>query len=206
MGTSLELAIDWIVARVAEWGYGGIFAMMFVESSFVPFPSEIALIPAGYLASKGQMDPVLATVAGVAGSLGGAALNYALALWLGRPMLERIARYFMVGQAQFERAERYFERHGEITTFAGRLIPGIRQLIPIPAGLARMSPPRFALYTGLGAGLWSAILVAVGFVAGESEEVWRPLLQNATVWLLVGGAGLISLYIYFHRRAERRRA
>ncbi len=204
MGSSLEIAIDWIVARVAEWGYGGIFAMMFVESSFVPFPSEVALIPAGYLASKGQMDPVLATMAGLGGSLGGAILNYGLALWLGRPLLERVARYFGVGQGQFDSAERYFARHGEITTFAARLVPGVRQLISIPAGLARMNIPRFLLYTGLGAGLWSAILVAIGFIAGESEEQWRPLFRDATVWLLLGGGLMVALYLYLHRRRERR--
>ena len=202
MGSWLELAAGWIVARVRDWGYGGIFTMMFVESSFVPFPSEVALIPAGYLASKGHMDPVLATAVGVAGSLAGAMLNYALALWLGRPVLERVARYFLVGHAQFESAERYFDRHGEITTFLGRLVPGIRQLISIPAGVARMNLSRFALYTALGAGIWSAILVAIGFIAGESEEVWRPLVRNATVWLLVGGGLLIALYIYFQRRTR----
>lgn len=200
----LELAVDWVVARVQEWGYGGIFAMMFVESSFVPFPSEVALIPAGYLASKGLMDPVLATLAGLGGSLGGAILNYGLALWLGRPLLERVARYFGVGQGQFDSAERYFARHGEITTFAGRLVPGVRQLISIPAGLARMNIPRFVLYTGLGAGLWSAILVAIGFVAGENEEQWRPLFRDATVWLLLGGGLMVALYLYLHRRRERR--
>ena len=200
----LELAVDWVVARVQEWGYAGIFAMMFVESSFVPFPSEVALIPAGYLASKGLMDPVLATLAGLGGSLGGAILNYGLALWLGRPLLQRVARYFGVGQGQFDSAERYFARHGEITTLAGRLVPGVRQLISIPAGLARMSIPRFVLYTGLGAGLWSAILVAIGYIAGENEEQWRPLFRDATVWLLLGGGLMVALYLYLHRRRERR--
>ena len=200
----LELVVDWVVARVQEWGYGGIFAMMFVESSFVPFPSEVALIPAGYLASKGLMDPVLATLAGLGGSLGGAILNYGLALWLGRPLLERVARYFGVGQGQFDSAERYFARHGEITTLAGRLVPGVRQLISIPAGLAHMNIPRFVLYTGLGAGLWSAILVAIGFIAGENEEQWRPLFRDATVWLLLGGGLMVALYLYLHRRRERR--
>ena len=199
----LETAIDWILATVQSWGYPGIFAMMFIESSFVPFPSEVALIPAGYLASKGHMDPTLAVLAGVLGSIGGALLNYGLALRLGRPVLERVAQYFLVGHEQFETAERYFERHGEITTFIGRLIPAVRQLISIPAGVARMRLGRFVLYTSLGAGLWSAILVGVGYLAGESEEIWRPLLRDATLWILGGAVVLVIIYVIHHRRSVR---
>ena len=199
----IETAVDWVVAQVAHWGYPGILAMMFVESSFVPFPSEVAMIPAGYLAAKGQMDPTLAVLAGLVGSLGGAVLNYGLALWLGRPLLEAVARYFLVGHEQFERADRYFVRHGEITTFLGRLVPGVRQLISIPAGLARMQLARFMLYTGLGAGLWSAVLVGVGFVAGHNEALWRPLLRSATLWLFLGVGVLVSVYIVLQRRRGR---
>lgn len=200
MAGILEPAVFWIVDRVQAWGYTGIFVMMTVESSFVPFPSEVALIPAGYLASQGQMDPVLAVVAGVAGSLTGAFLNYALALWLGRPLLERFGRYFLVKPAQFAAAERYFERHGEITTFVCRLIPGVRQLISVPAGLARMSLPRFALYTALGAGLWSSVLVGIGVLAGKTEDLWRPLLREVSLWLLGGAALLVFAYALTRRR------
>ena len=199
----IESAIDWVVAQVAQWGYAGIFAMMFVESSFVPFPSEVAMIPAGYLVSKGQMAATPAVLAGLVGSLGGAMLNYALALWLGRPALETVARYFLVGHEQFDRADRYFHRHGEITTFLGRLVPGVRQLISIPAGLARMQLARFVLYTGLGAGLWSGVLVGVGFLAGQSEAIWRPLLRNATLGLLLGGGVLVAVYVVLQRRRGR---
>ncbi len=200
MGSWLELAVDWIVGLVRDWGYGGIFAMMLVESSFVPFPSEVVLIPAGYLASRGEMNPLYATVCGVAGSLVGAFVNYVLALWLGRPALERMLRR-VPGTGGLDAADRYFQSHGEITTFIGRLIPGIRQLISIPAGLAHMNPLRFALYTGLGAGLWSAVLVAIGFVAGESEELWRPLLRDATFAVLAGVALITAGYVWLHRRA-----
>ncbi|MFQ5513493.1 MAG: DedA family protein [Myxococcota bacterium] len=203
MESFLETAVDWVIATVGAWGYIGIFAMMFVESSFVPFPSEVALIPAGYLASRGEMDPVLAVLAGVCGSLGGAAFNYSLAHRLGRPVLERIGRYFLIGPAQFERADRYFAEHGEITTFVGRLIPAVRQLISIPAGLARMHLGRFVLYTALGSGLWSTVLVVIGYLAGESEALWRPLLRNATVWLVGGGLLLVAIYVHRHRRAAR---
>ena len=196
----LETLVFWVVDRVREWGYAGIFVMMFVESSFVPFPSEVAMIPAGYLAARGEMDPYLATAAGLLGSVGGALVNYALAVWLGLPLLERIGRYFLVGAQQFEAAERYFEAHGEITTFAARLIPGVRQLISVPAGLARMRLGRFVLYTALGAGLWSGVLVALGYWAGAKEEIWRPLLQQTTVWALGGVAVLVLLYVWRHRR------
>ena len=199
----LETLVFWVVDRVREWGYAGIFAMMFVESSFVPFPSEVAMIPAGYLAARGEMDPYLATAAGLLGSVGGALLNYALAVWLGLPLLERVARYFLIGAERFESAERYFEDHGEITTFAARLIPGVRQLISVPAGLARMRLGRFVFYTALGSGLWSAVLVAIGYLAGANEELWRPLLKQTTVWLLGGAAVLAILYVWRHRRRRK---
>jgi membrane protein DedA with SNARE-associated domain len=203
VGSWIEFAVDWVVAQVLDWGYGGIFVMMAVESSFVPFPSEVALIPAGYLASKGEMSAVLAIGAGVLGSLVGASINYALALWLGRPFIDRIARIIPGTEGAFAASERFFRSHGEISTFVGRLIPGIRQLISLPAGLARMSPLRFGLYTFLGAGLWSAILVAVGWWAGSAEETWRPLLREATLWLLGGAAVIVAVYVWIHRWAGR---
>jgi membrane protein DedA with SNARE-associated domain len=206
VGAWIEAAVDALVRLVNAWGYPGIFLMMLVESSFVPFPSEIALIPAGYLAQQGQMDPGLAVASGVAGSLGGALINYALAHWLGRAFIAWLARFghwFALGLHHLEASERYFASHGEITTFLGRLIPGIRQLISIPAGLARMNLARFLLYTGLGAGLWSTILVGIGFAAGHSEEVWRPLLREATLWVLLVVALLLAGYVYMHRRSER---
>ena len=192
----------WVVDLVRDWGYAGIFAMMFVESSFVPFPSEVAMIPAGYLAARGEMDPFLATAMGLLGSVGGALLNYYLALRLGLPVLERVGRYFFIKAEQFEAAERYFETHGELTTFVARLIPGVRQLISVPAGLARMRLDRFVLYTALGAGLWSAILVAIGYVAGANEDLWRPLLRETTIWLLAGMALVTGLYVWRHRRRK----
>lgn len=199
----LETLAFWIVDRVQEWGYAGIFVMMFVESSFVPFPSELAMIPAGYLASRGDMDPLAATFVGTAGSLGGAFLNYFLALRLGLPALERIGRYVLLREHHFEAAERYFESHGEITTFIARLIPGVRQLISVPAGVARMRLGRFALYTALGAGLWSAILVAIGFWAGAHEELWRPVLRDATGWVLLAATVLVAIYVWAHQRRGR---
>lgn len=199
----LEAAVDWLVNTVHEWGYAGILVMMTIESSFVPFPSEVAMIPAGYLVAQGKMNAGLAVGAGLTGSLLGAFINYGLALWLGRAIIERIGHWFLIKSAQIDAAERYFDTHGEITTLLARLIPGVRQLISVPAGLARMNVARFGLYTGLGAGFWTAILVAVGYAAGASEDLWRPLLRNATLWVLGGGIVIAGLYIYWHRKASR---
>lgn len=202
MEDALHQLVIWIVELVSSWGYTGLFVMMFIESSFVPFPSEVAMVPAGYLVSQDRMNAGLALLAAVGGSLGGALLNYQLALRLGLPVLERIGHYFFLKPESFQAAEAYFDRHGEITTFVGRLIPGIRQLISIPAGLARMNLPRFFLYTALGSGLWSAILVAIGYIAGAHEEVWRPLLQKATTWIVLAVFALILGYVWFHKRRK----
>jgi membrane protein DedA with SNARE-associated domain len=206
LGAWIEAAVDWVVALVAGWGYWGVFLMMTVESSMVPFPSEVALIPAGYLVSQGQMEAGWVVACGLAGSILGALVNYGLALWLGRTAIERLGGYLWIKVEQIEAAEHYFAKHGEITTFVGRLIPVIRQLISIPAGLARMGLGRFVLYTGLGAGIWSAILVWVGYVAGQSEDVWRPLIRDATIWVLAGAAGLVVVYVLVHRSIGHRRA
>ncbi|MGH9889658.1 MAG: DedA family protein [bacterium] len=202
MGNVLAQAFAWIIATVEQWGYGGIVIMMAVESTILPFPSEAALIPAGYLAAQGKMDPFIATLCGALGSLLGASANYAVSLYLGRPVMERIGRYVFVTPENLDAADRYFARHGEITTFVGRLIPGIRHLISIPAGIVHMNYPRFALYTSLGAALWSAVLVGIGYWVGANEDLWRPLLQKATLWLFGGVAVLIAGYIWYQRRSE----
>jgi len=200
----LEGLFDWIIATVRHWGYAGIVIMMAVESTILPFPSEVALIPAGFLAWKGEMNPVLAAICGAIGSLIGATLNYTVSMWLGRPVMERIGSYVGVTAERLDAADRYFASHGEITTFIGRLIPGIRHLISIPAGVTRMNFARFALYTTLGAGMWSAVLVSLGYLAGQSEALWRPMLHKATLWLFGGVCVLVGVYVWRHRRQKAR--
>ena len=192
--------VEWIVQTVHEWGYGGIVVMMAVESTIVPFPSEVALIPAGYLASQGKMDPVLATLAGAAGSLLGASINYLVSMTLGRAIVERLCGYFLVKPEKLDATYRFFARHGAISTFVGRLIPGVRHLISIPAGLARMNFALFALYTAAGAALWSAVLVAVGWWVGANQDLWQPMLHKATLWLFVGVGILVAFYVWRQRR------
>jgi len=120
-----------LVDLIFDWGYFGIFLLMGVESSFIPFPSEIVLIPAGYLASKGDMNMGMIMASALSGSLVGAFINYYLALILGRKILKRYGKYFFVGENALEKMDEYFDKHGAISTFIGRLIPGIRQLISI---------------------------------------------------------------------------
>ena len=166
--------LDSLAALAPTWGFVFVFAFMAIESSFIPFPSEVVMVPAGFLAARGEfaISPcpalAIAIAAGVAGSLAGAFLNYWLALWLGKPFLERYGKYFFVKPAPLARACEVFNRYGAATTFVCRLVPVIRQLISIPAGISRMPIASFALFTGLGAGIWTAILAFAGFAIGRS--------------------------------------
>ena len=205
MGSWPELAAGWIVARVRDWGYGGIFTMMFVESSFVPFPSEVVLPPAGYLAAKGQMNAWVAVGAGLLGSVLGALFNYFIAVWVGEPFLRKHGRYFFVTNDKLDRAEAFFRRHGEIGTFMGRLVPVVRQLISVPAGIARMNLARFIGFTALGAGIWSGILVYIGLLLGRHEETLRvaavhAYTKRAMLYLLPLMALMLAVYVFWYRR------
>ncbi len=191
--------IEWIVRTVDAWGYFGIFAAMFLESSFFPFPSEVIMIPAGYLAFQGKMNLYAAIFMGIAGSLAGALFNYWLAVRFGRRFLLRYGRYLFLDEKGLAKLERFFARHGEISTFNGRLIPGVRQYISLPAGLARMSLGRFALYTSLGAGIWVTVLALLGYFLGAHEERVRATLHDATLVALAAVAGLTLFYWIRHR-------
>ncbi|MEK7768990.1 MAG: DedA family protein [Pseudomonadota bacterium] len=177
--------IDWIVRTVGSLGYPGIFIMMFLESSFVPFPSEVVMIPAGYLAYQGEMSLVLAILAGTLGSLMGALFNYYLAVKLGRPFLLHYGKYVMFSEASLQKMEDFFARHGHISTFTGRLIPVVRQYISLPAGLARMNLAVFSFYTSLGAGIWVTILALLGYFIGGNEMLIREYLRAIIVILAV---------------------
>lgn len=200
----LNEVVQWIVATVGQWGYTGIVVMMLLESSFFPFPSEVVMIPAGYLAQKGEMNIVVAIVMGIVGSWLGALINYYLAVFLGRPFFLKYGKYLLISEDKFVRVEEFFRRHGEIGTFTGRLIPVLRQYISFPAGLARMNLAHFLLFTGLGAGIWVTILACIGYVAGQNEKLIRDHLHNATIWVVVASLVIIAAYVYFYRRKMRR--
>ena len=174
-----------IVDLVFDWGYLGIFLLMAIESSFVPFPSEIVLVPAGYLASKDDMSLGMIMASGLSGSMLGSFVNYYLALLLGRRILKRYGKYFFISEASLVKMENYFQKHGAISTFIGRLIPGIRQLISIPAGLSRMNLVVFSTYTALGAGIWALILVMLAYFIGENQELIDTYLKQITIVIMI---------------------
>jgi len=195
-----ELAQD-LVDLIFDWGYLGIFLLMTVESSFIPFPSEIVLVPAGYLASEEKMSISLIMLSGLGGSILGAFINYYLAFFVGRKFLQRYGKYFFIKESTLEKMENYFQKHGAISTFIGRLIPGIRQLISIPAGLSKMNIATFTLYTSLGAGIWALILVLLGFFIGENKELIDVYLKQITIVVLIL---LILLGVWYNSNHKRK--
>jgi|APFre7841882724_1041349.scaffolds.fasta_scaffold97878_2 membrane protein DedA with SNARE-associated domain len=198
----LHAFVDWVLATVHGWGYTGIFVLMALESTVLPIPSELVVIPAGYLAYQGKMSVGLIFLASTLGSLAGAFVNYAFALWVGRPFLERYGRYFFVRPALLHKTDAFFARHGAISTFTGRLVPGIRHLISLPAGLTRMGLLPFSLYTLLGAGIWTAVLIALGWFIGGNEALIAENLPLVTAAVL--GFVVLTLAVYYLR--QRRRA
>ena len=191
-----------IVSYIGDMGYWGIFLLMFLESTFFPFPSEIIMIPAGYLAFKGELNIYLIILSGILGSVGGALLNYYLAMHFGRAFILRYGKYFFIKEETLDKLESFFTKHGEISTFTGRLIPGIRQLISLPAGLARMNMAKFSFYTAIGAGIWVIVLVAVGYLVGSNEELISEYLKSATLIALVSVVLIAIFYVVTHKRRK----
>jgi len=189
-----------IVSYIGDMGYLGIFLLMFLESTFFPFPSEIIMIPAGYLAYKGEMNLYIIILVGILGSVAGALLNYYLAMIFGRKFILKYGKYFFIKEETLDKLESFFTKHGEISTFTGRLIPGIRQLISLPAGLARMNIAKFSFYTAIGAGIWVIVLVVVGYLVGSNEALISEYLKSATLIALVSVVLIIIFYIVRNRK------
>jgi membrane protein DedA with SNARE-associated domain len=195
----------WLAQSVLTLGYPGIVVLMAIESSVLPLPSELVMPPAGYLAAKGQMNAWLAVGAGTLGSVIGALVNYSLAVLVGEPVLRRYGKFVLISERSLDRTEAFFRRHGEISTFVGRLLPVIRHLISIPAGMSRMSLARFVSFTALGAGLWCGILTYLGWLigrhGGDVERAIGPYVHRTLVYyVLPGTIVLLAAYVWWRRR------
>jgi len=191
---------QWLLNTIGAMGYPGIFMLMAMESSIIPVPSELVMPPAGYLAYQGKMNMAAAILCGTAGSLVGAYVNYFVSHYLGRPLILKYGKYVLIPPDKFERVERFFLRHGEISTFIGRLLPVIRHLISIPAGVAGMNHLKFTIYTLLGAGIWCTILTLIGYAIGENQQLIMQYSHKALLWVVLFSAALVAVYIWWQRR------
>lgn len=218
--------VNFVVDIVGNLGYIGIFFMMFLESSFFPFPSEVVMIPAGYLAYKGEMNIYIAIFMGILGSLIGALFNYILALKFGRTFVLKFGKYFFFNESSMEKMEIFFKNHGEISTFVGRLIPAVRQYISLPAGLAKMNLIKFCFYTSFGAGIWVIILTIIGYYVGAifsggmdisniintftSKELTKEELQikayvtQAIIFTLLSAVLVVAVYIVYKAKLTKK--
>lgn len=196
--------IGWLVETIGSMGYWGIIGLMFLESSFFPFPSEVVMPPAGYLAQQGQMSLPLVLTAGIGGSLLGALFNYWLSLRFGRPFFIKYGKHFGITPEVLDKADTFFERHGHISTFVGRLIPVIRQYISLPAGIARMNLPRFCLYTSLGAGIWVVILTLLGYWLGSNKALIDEYLSEISLGLTAACVVIIAVYVWRQQKKKKR--
>ncbi|MDE7438735.1 MAG: DedA family protein [Muribaculaceae bacterium] len=201
---------QWFVDNAS---YLFVFVFMTIESSFIPFPSEVIVPPAAYLACTntgvGSDMNIFGVVAmATLGALAGAFINYYLALWIGRPIVykfadSRLGHACLINRAKVDKAEQYFDKHGAVSTFVGRLIPAIRQLISIPAGISRMNVAQFALFTALGALVWNSVLAALGYWLSlhVSPDMLFEKIEEYNKYLTWAGYGLLLLcllYILYH--------
>lgn len=195
----LDTFREWLAALYAQLGYPQILLLMALESSLFPVPSELVMIPAGYLARAGQLDPWLAVACGAGGSLLGASANYLLGAYVGRPLLLHYGRYLLIDPRRYHQAEALFLHNAWLATFFGRLLPVIRHLISLPAGVFAMPKAAFAALTLAGSAVWSGVLVAVGYYLGR-PAVALVLGYTHELTLAVLAAGVLLVGIVWLRR------
>jgi membrane protein DedA with SNARE-associated domain len=195
--------LNWLVETIGTMGYSGIMFLMFIESTFIPLPSELVIPPAGYLIFQNQMNWFGVIASGTVGSVLGALFNYGIAVYLGRPFILRYGKYFGVSKRHFRKGEEFFLKHGNISTFIGRLILGVRHYISFPAGLCKMNLLKFCFYTAFGAGIWVWILAYIGYFVGNNKDKIMEMSRQWTVYVIIGCIMLIALYIFWHRRKQK---
>ena len=194
--------IDSIVVFINQIGYLGIFIGMFLESTIVPIPSEIIMIPAGIASAKGVMNIYIATLVGTLGNIAGAVFSYYLALTLGRKIILKIGKYFFIKPETIIKIEEFFKKHGPLSVFIGRLLPGFRHFISIPAGLAKMDFKLFLFYTSLGAIIWTSILSFSGYLIGENQELIIKYIKELSI-IFVLFCLLLILVIFSYKKIKK---
>ena len=199
----MHALVSWLPVTIGTLGYPGIFLLMALESSVIPIPSELVMPPAGYLAQQGQMNMFVAILCGTLGSLVGAYANYFAAHYLGRPLLLKYGKYVWITEEKFAKVETFFKEHGEVSTFIGRLLPVVRHLISLPAGLAGMNHWKFSLYTLLGAGIWVTVLTYIGYFIGANQELIMQYSHQAVIGVVIVSIAIIAVYVWNHRRKTR---
>jgi len=195
---------DWYMQHM---NYYTITLLMAIESSFVPLPSEIVIPPAIWKAASGELNMYLVVLFATFGAILGAMFNYLMARWLGRVIVyslaeSKVGRLFLLNRAKVEHAEAYFNRHGRSSTFIGRLIPGIRHLISIPAGLAKMNVKQFVLYTALGSGIWHIILAALSYSVYTQQELLKKYMHELSYALLAAGFLFVVYLIWKYKKKK----
>jgi membrane protein DedA with SNARE-associated domain len=205
-----EILIDlfnFLISIIRDLGYFGIFLGMMIESTIFPIPSEIILIPAGALIAKGEMTFSLVFLTAIVGTIVGAMINFLFALYFGRTvinaLLKKYGKFLFITPRRLEKADDYFREHGEITTFVGRLIPVVRHLISLPAGFSRMNVVKFIMYTTLGAGIWSAFLIYLGYLFWDRLEWINIQLNSLYVPLLIFVFIIVIIYILVIKRNNK---
>ncbi|MBL6665271.1 MAG: DedA family protein [Rickettsiales bacterium] len=192
--------IELLVHYINQVGYIGIFIGMFLESTLVPIPSELIMIPAGIAVSLNTMSMPLVLLFGITGNVAGAGFSYIMSQKIGRPIILKIGKYFFVKESAIIKIENYFKNHGPISVFTGRLLIGFRHFISIPAGLANMNLKKFYLYTTAGSTIWTTILTILGYFIGKNQQLLEEYLKEITLIMLIVILISIPIYIILKKR------
>ena len=191
-----------ILHFVQVFGYFGIFFMTFIESTFIPIPSEFTLIPAGYLVAKGEMHTVYVLIFSLSGTLVGSLLNYAIAHYFGRKLFINYGKYFFLKPGQLYSLELFFNKYGGISTFFGRMLPGIKHFISFPAGLARMNLKLFCVYTLTGSFVWLSFLLYLGYVISTNEKLIALCIKQFN-FIIITVVILVVIFIYIKNKRKK---
>ncbi|MBI5465301.1 DedA family protein [Candidatus Gottesmanbacteria bacterium] len=196
----LETLASWIINIISSTGYAGIFILMAIESALIPLPSEVTMPFSGSLVALGRFNLILVAIAGALGNLAGSLLAYALGFWgqenVVRLVIRKYGKYLLISEHEFERAEKWFRKYGEVIVFSSRLMPVVRTFISLPAGIVKMNLTKFIVYTTIGSFFWSLFLAYIGMVLGQNWKILETYFRRFDMAIIIGGVVLIGFYLY----------